>query len=88
MTGGVENDCCRPAVIFIAVRQIGPGILIDANGQVSFMEESEDFRIAIGGDIHDMAPVTPDGFEIEQDEAVVASCLREDGVGPGEPSGR
>jgi len=39
----------------------------------------------VGRPVHDMAPVAPHRFEIEQDEAVLPLGLREDGIGPGHP---
>jgi hypothetical protein len=88
VTGCVENDCSGPTVVFVAIRKIGAGILVYANGEIVFVEEREDFRVTVGGDVHDVAPVTPHGFEIEQNETVVAAGLGEDGVGPGEPCRR
>jgi hypothetical protein len=41
--------------------------------------------IAVSVGVHDVTPVAPDSFEIEEDEAIFAFRVGEDLVGPGLP---
>jgi len=79
---GVEDDCCGPAVVFVAIRKIGARVLVDADGEIFVVKEGENFGIAIGGHVHDMTPVAPDCFQIEEDETPLALSLGEYFVGP------
>ena len=82
---GGEDDGRRPAVILIAIGDVGPRILVDFDQDVALVEQADDDRIAVSDVVHDVAPVAPDGFKIEQDEFVLCAGLRESSVRPGLP---
>ena len=44
--------------------------------------------IAIGLLVHDVAPMAPNGFKVQQNEFVFARCLSEDGIRPWVPDYR
>ena len=56
----------RPAVVFIAIRKIRPRILIHAHWNVFGLDQRNHLRRLVGGFVHDMAPVAPYGFQIQQ----------------------
>jgi hypothetical protein len=45
-------------------------ILIDLDGNIALIEQPNHDRATVGDVIHDMAPVTPHSFKIEQHEFV------------------
>jgi hypothetical protein len=61
----IENDCRRPAVIFVAVREIRAGVLIHFDRDVVCLQQLDDFRITVGVGIHYVAPVAPHSLEIK-----------------------
>ena len=78
----VENDSGRPAVVFVAIGKIGAGVLVGFDDDVVSLEHFDYGGVAVGVFVHDVAPVAPDGFQIEEDETLFLFGLREDGLGP------
>ena len=79
---GGEDDGRRPAVVAIAVRQVRPRILVDAQRHVVRVQHRAHGRIAVGFLVHHVAPVAPHRFKVQNDEPVLRAGLRE-GVGIG-----
>src|SRR6201991_1914232 len=77
-----EDDGGGPAVVLIPVGDVGPRVLIDLDEHVSLVQKPNPLRVAVGDIVHDMTPVTPDGFEIEQDELVLLTSGSECSVRP------
>ncbi len=78
----VEDDGGGPAEIFVAGGEVGAGILVGFDYDVAALQKFDDGGIAVGVGVHDVAPVAPDGFEIEEDETVFMFGVGEDLVGP------
>ena len=62
----IQNDGGGPAISLIATRQIRPRVLIDMDRNKVFGYQGHDCRVAVGGGLHDMTPVTPVGTQIHQ----------------------
>ena len=73
-----EDDRRRPAPVAIAARR-DPGLASWSTRTVHVLgfEKRNDLGILIGRLLHHMAPMAPDGLEIENDEAVLGLCARE-----------
>ena len=82
---GVEHDRGRPAIVLVAARDVGACVLIDAHRDVPRLDELDHLGIAVGHLVHDVAPVAPDGFQIQQHKAMFACSALEHCVGPGLP---
>jgi hypothetical protein len=80
-----EDHRRRPAVVFVSVGDIGARILIDLHREVTFGHQAAHRGISIGLLIHDVAPVAPPGFKIEQHKLVLAHSLGKDRVRPWMP---
>ena len=78
----VEDDGGGPAEIFVAGGQIGARILVGFHHDVTALQKFYDGGIAVGVGVHDVTPMAPDGFEIEQDESIFAFGVGESLVGP------
>src|SRR5262249_34472802 len=72
---GGEDDSGRPAIVLVAIGDVGAGVLIDFDENVLGVEQADDGGIAVGVVVHDVAPVAPHGFEVEQDEFVLLAGL-------------
>ena len=79
---GTEHDGRRPTPIPVSARQVRVGVLIDADRQISRCQKPGDLRVRIGGLFHDVAPVAPYRFEIEDDEALLGCGAGEQIVAP------
>jgi hypothetical protein len=77
-----EDDRRRPAVVFVAIRQVGPRILIHAHGDVFFADQRDHPRIGIGHFIHDVAPVAPHRLEVQEHQLVPGRGALENAVRP------
>ncbi len=84
----VEHDGGGPAVVAVALGERGVGVLIDARREVVRPHESDDLGVRVGGRVHDVAPVAPHRLEVEQDEALLAPRLLEEGRRPCAPLDR
>ena len=82
---GIEDDGGGPAIFLVAIGEVGAGILIDPHREIARADERDDLGIRVGLVVHDVAPVTPDGLEIEEHEFVLAFGLLENRIGPGVP---
>ena len=65
-----EHDGGRPAPIAVPARQVRIGVLIDAHRQIFRRQQILHLRIRIGGLFHDVAPMAPHRFEIENHETL------------------
>ena len=77
-----EHDGRGPAPVAIAAGEIGIGVLIGPHRQVFFCEQRLHVGIGVGRLLHHVAPVAPHRLEIEDDEALLGGCAREQLVVP------
>jgi len=61
----VKHHGGGPAVILVAIGKIGARILIDFDGEIFLLNELADLGVAVGGGVHDMAPMAPNGLQVE-----------------------
>ena len=84
---GAEHDRRRPAPVAVAARQIGIGVLVDANRQIFRGQQILNLGVRIGGLFHHVAPVAPHRLEIEDHEALFGRGAGEQIVVPAAPFG-
>ena len=82
---GREDDGCGPAIILVTVGDVGARVLIDFDQDVALVQQADNNWVAIGDVVHDMAPVAPHCFQVEQDEFMFRTCLPEGRIRPGLP---
>jgi len=70
---GGEDDGGGPAVVAVAIGQVRAQILVDAQRYVVRGDFILDRLVAVALFVHDMAPVAPDGLEVEQHEAMLGT---------------
>lgn len=79
---GPENHCRRPAPTLVALRQVGPAVLVDLDRNEVPGDQLLHFRIGVGLLLHDVAPGAPPGLQAEQHEALLPLGLLEHLVVP------
>jgi len=85
LAAGVEDHGGGPAVVLVPVGEIGTLVLVDTDRKESLANQPDHLRIAVGGLLHDVAPVAPHGAQVEEDEALLGLGTLEDALVPGLP---
>ena len=90
---GSEKGGQRPAALagdgrdggLVARVHVGPLVAIHLHGDIKLVDERGDLRVLVGLAVHDVAPVAPDGANVEQDGLVLGLGAGKGGLAPGMP---
>ena len=85
---GGKDDGRRPAVVLVPVREVGPGVLVDADRHVARAHERDHLGVPVGRLVHDVAPVAPHRLQVHDHELVLPPGRGERGVRPRLPCDR
>ncbi len=74
---GGEEGGGGPAAHVVASVDVGPLVVIDADGDEPLVDELDDLLVRVGRLVHHMAPVAPDGGDAQEDGLVLLLRLLE-----------